>query len=102
MLSIRENLGSSEAAEAYNKRIYDWRCDAAQKQGGGSPGCIGALACVHCYHVISDSICLCIGVFTCPKCGKGNGKSMGELLTGSQPTPKGNWKMVWAPDPETS
>ncbi len=68
MLSIRENLGTEEAAKAYNQRIYDYRCAAV-----GHPGCIRALACVHCYRLISDSVCLCIGCFTCPNCGKENG-----------------------------
>lgn len=87
-LSIREDLGSREAAEAYNRKIYDYRCEISAK--GWHPGCVSALACVHCYHVISDSICLCIGVFTCPKCGKQNGELMstkpsvtGPILFGS-------------------
>ncbi len=81
MLSIREDLKTREAADAYNKKIHDYRCDAITKHY--HPGCVGSLACIHCYHVISDSTCLCIGIFTCPKCGKGNGKVMLPTTTGS-------------------
>lgn len=74
MLSIREDLKTAEAAKAYNRRISDYRCEAMAKSY--HTGCISALACEHCYHVISDSICLCVGVFTCPKCGADNGRAM--------------------------
>lgn len=109
-LSIRQNLGSAEAAAAYNQRIYDYRSDFALKGGRGSPGCISALACPHCYHVISDSICLCVGYFVCPNCGKENRSKpeMQPVLTGplqirtapvwtnAQPTAPG-W--YWYQDP---
>ncbi len=74
-LSIRQNLGSREAADAFNQRVYESKATPYS-------GCIGELACVHCYHVISDSICLCIGRFTCPKCGKENGRKMSDVLVG--------------------
>lgn len=62
MLYIRENLGSKQAAQEYNKKASDgeikWQ------------GCIGSLACENCFHVISDSICLCAGFpLICPQCG---------------------------------
>jgi hypothetical protein len=79
MLSIRENLGSLEAANKYNASTREgqmkWR------------GCIGSLACVHCYHVIRDSICLCVGIFDCPKCGKKNGRELGVLPIIDDPSP---------------
>lgn len=92
MLSIRQNLETREAAVAFNKRIYDYRCDYVAKGGPGSPGCIGELACEHCFHVISDSICLCVGVFTCPKCGAENG---GRLRI--EPIPPTKGQFVWVP-----
>lgn len=91
MLSIRQDLKTREAADAFNKRIYDWRCEAAQT--GAHPGCIGELACVHCYHVISDSICLCIGTFTCPKCGEQNGTPIRYESAGSPV----RGQLVWVP-----
>ena len=41
----------------------------------GSPysGCVSTWACVKCHHLITDSICLCVGIFDCPKCGHANG-----------------------------
>lgn len=57
-------------------------------------GCINRRICSKCGHLISDSLCLCIGVFTCPNCGyenkqgtkaKGNfAKSHGYLTEDSQ------------------
>ena len=72
MLEIRENLTSEEAAKAYNQRIYNFRQEAREKSH--HPGCISALACEYCYHVISDCVCLCAGTFVCPNCNKINGK----------------------------
>ncbi len=40
--------------------------------GGGNIGCIGALPCKSCNHLISDSICLCSRYFVCPNCGTEN------------------------------
>lgn len=80
MLFIRQNLGSLEAAKAFNRKIYDYRCSVV-----GHPGCIGELACTGCYHVISDSICLCVGVFTCPKCGASNGTPLTYIPTTQSP-----------------
>jgi hypothetical protein len=83
MLSVREDLKTREAADAYNKRISDWRCEAHRKNV--HPGCVGAMACIHCYHVISDSICLCAGSFVCPKCGKQNGRTWEETTKDMKP-----------------
>ncbi len=75
MLSIQEDLKTAEAAEAYNSSA---RRGLLERHSG----CIDSLACVHCYHVISDSICLCAGSFDCPKCGGQNGfRSKGFKLT---------------------
>ena len=68
MLYIRENLGSLEKAKEYNQKIYDWRVEALNKNY--HPGCVGARACENCFHVISDSMCLCAGFpLICPQCG---------------------------------
>lgn len=63
MRYIRENLGSLEAAKEYNKSKYHFG------ESNIPRGCISSLACEHCYHVISDSICLCAGFpLICPNC----------------------------------
>ena len=45
-----------------------------------SGGHIGSLICDGCNHLISDSICLCAGVFTCPNCGFENGKLIKQSI----------------------
>lgn len=90
MLSIRQNLKTREAADAFNQRIHDHRCESVRM--GMHPGCIGELACIHCYHVISDSICLCIGVFVCPKCEGQNGT---PIRFKTDPVVQGQF--VWVP-----
>ncbi len=61
MLYVGKNLGSKEAAEEYNSKVYalrqQWR------------GCISSQACPQCFHIITDSICLCAGLWDCPNCG---------------------------------
>lgn len=51
---------------AYNARNYK----VASRPSGE---CIGAKACTSCGDVIADSICLCSGRFTCPRCNTENG-----------------------------
>lgn len=46
----------------------------------GLHGCISERICEKCKHLISDSICLCIGCFICPNCGHENGKSIAESM----------------------
>ena len=58
MRYVRESLGSLEAAQDYN---------SVRRHHRG--GCIDSLACLKCYHVIGDSICLCAGIGVCPNCG---------------------------------
>jgi hypothetical protein len=36
-----------------------------QKYGG----CTDVAACDRCGCIVSDEICMCIGAFTCPRCG---------------------------------
>ncbi len=60
MLSIDKNLGSREAALEFNNRVYDCLRDFG--------GCVDSLACENCFHVISDSTCLCGGFSECPNC----------------------------------
>lgn len=71
MLYVVKNLETEEAAKAFNRRIIDSRCATIGKNQ--HLGCVGERACIHCYHIISDSICLCGGYFICPKCNKENG-----------------------------
>ncbi len=47
----------------YNRKINEFRAQP------GSYGCVGTRACEGCGVLVSDSICLCIGAFDCPKCG---------------------------------
>ena len=42
-------------------------------------GCISTRICSNCHHLISDSICLCIGYFMCPNCKFENGKEILKL-----------------------
>jgi hypothetical protein len=63
MLYVHENLGSLQAAKDYNKSKYSYTVEGVPR------GCISSLACEHCYHVISDSICMCAGFpKVCPNC----------------------------------
>ena len=42
-------------------------------------GCVDSLACTTCGAIVRDSICLCVGVFTCPRCGSVHGSTLPEL-----------------------
>lgn len=35
-------------------------------------GCVSQRACRSCGAIVSDSICMCVGAFTCPRCGYEN------------------------------
>lgn len=50
--------------------------------GARSTGCISSRLCKNCKHIISDSICMCIGHFICPNCSFENGKI--EILPESE------------------
>jgi len=41
----------------------------------GEFGCIGERTCNSCGAVVGDSICMCMGIFTCPRCDKENDQS---------------------------
>ena len=43
-------------------------------------GCVSSRICENCKHLISDSICLCIGIFTCPNCNFRNGAKFEEQI----------------------
>lgn len=45
----------------YNRKINEFRAKP------GHHGCISTRACEECGVLVSDSICLCIGAFDCPK-----------------------------------
>lgn len=47
----------------YNRKINNFRATS------GSHGCVSTRACEGCGLLVSDSICLCINAFDCPKCG---------------------------------
>jgi hypothetical protein len=70
MLSKTGQLKSKEEAIEYNQKIWKFRAESTYT------ACISTLACEHCYALISDSICLCIGNFTCPNCDKENGRKI--------------------------
>ncbi len=62
--------------------------EGLKKRGSGSHhGCISSLICDNCNHLISDSICLCIGIFTCPNCGFRNGKELEKIMEESRKLP---------------
>lgn len=46
-------------------------------------GCVGTRICENCKHLISDSICLCIPVFTCPNCQFKNGEDVSKAIRDS-------------------
>lgn len=62
-------------------------------QKGWHPGCVSERACTHCYHVISDSICLCVNHFICPKCGGENGTKIQYIPAINSPT--GSLSTYW-------
>lgn len=47
----------------------------------GEFGCIGERTCNSCGAVVGDSICLCMGIFTCPRCGTENNQSFLGTIT---------------------
>lgn len=47
----------------------------------GGFGCIGERTCNSCGAVVGDSICLCMGIFTCPRCGTENNQSFLGTIT---------------------
>lgn len=56
---------------------YKWQSKLGTP-GHERSGCISARLCENCFHLISDSICLCIPYFICPNCGFENGKEIRE------------------------
>ncbi len=64
---------SLEEAKEYNRKISEFRSKP------GSHGCVNTRACEHCGILVTDSICLCIGYFKCPKCGEQNGTDYSKL-----------------------
>lgn len=71
----------------YNREINEFRARATP----GSHGCISTRACEGCGLLVSDSICLCVGRFTCPKCGYEQGKDMYVAGRGLKPLVKYWW-----------
>ncbi len=61
-----------EEAKEYNRKISEFR----MKSGSG---CVDTRACEHCGILVTDTICLCIGYFKCPKCGEQNGTNYSTL-----------------------
>ncbi len=60
---------TKEEAEKFNKDLVEIRCNP-EKYGSS---CISCRPCDNCYIMVFDTICLCVGNFTCPKCGFENG-----------------------------
>lgn len=63
---------TEEQIKEYNKPI-----DFTKQWGG----CISTRLCQNCNHLISDSICLCLGIFTCPNCKFENGKELKSAIS---------------------
>lgn len=64
MLHVKENLGSKEAAINFNNKI------SSSRSGSQIHFCLKEVACEDCFHVISDSVCMCLGgLVKCPNCG---------------------------------
>lgn len=57
----------------------------AERASGQWSGCIGELICEKCDHIIADSICLCVGIFTCPNCGHRNGAAIEAMIRSAGP-----------------
>jgi hypothetical protein len=53
-----------------------------KRSSSGHHGCISERICEKCDHIISDSICLCIGAFTCPNCGHENEQTLKFVADG--------------------
>ena len=64
MLSIVGKF-SIEEAKKYNRDLNEFR----SKNYGG---CVSTRACESCGALVNDSLCLCIGLFTCPECHQDN------------------------------
>lgn len=73
VLSILGKLNSLQEAEEYNRKEVD------------APvlyrGCINSRACINCFSIVQDSICLCSGFFECPRCGHINGKELFKSIS---------------------
>lgn len=57
--------------ESFTKFLYD-------RAINNWVGCISTRVCEYCYIEVSDGVCLCIGYFICPQCGKQNGQKWNE------------------------
>lgn len=57
-------LATAEQIKSHKDFFSNWR---------GQHGCVSSAICKNCNHLISDSLCLCSGVFICPNCGIKNG-----------------------------
>jgi len=77
MLTVVGQLNSLEEATDYDRRIADWF-------GKLGSGCVSTRPCYNCFSLISDSICLCMPVFECPKCGYENGKGLYESFKNTE------------------
>lgn len=63
-----------------HKEELDRRFNPFNPNYYNSGGCVGSRVCEKCKHLISDSICLCVGVFVCPSCGFKNGGEIDEMM----------------------
>lgn len=63
-------VGIVKDPKKYNKELY--KILSELMLNGIRCGCIDTLACETCGSLIRDSICLCMGIFDCPVCGKTN------------------------------
>jgi hypothetical protein len=81
MLYKSGQLGSKKEAIAFNSAIAERRAKSTGTH------CISTMACEECFALVSDSICLCIGSFTCPACKKPHIQFTSTKITNT------NWKI---------
>lgn len=61
--------GHTDSPKDYNRTV----CDVKSTSGCG---CVTSWACLDCGAINTDSLCLCMGVFTCQSCGKEDAAEM--------------------------
>lgn len=79
MLTVNKII-SIEEAKKYNQDLEKFRNNPAHF------GCVSTRACENCGALVSDSICLCIGLFTCPNCNKDNAANVLDWRTTPWPS----------------
>lgn len=66
---LSHNNTYADNPKKHNQDIWEFRTKAKYT------ACISSLACENCGLIVSDGICLCMGIFECPKCKHEHGKN---------------------------